>query len=72
MTELIHLTIPFVGRIYVQHDTITSKRYSSEMLRPSCGRELLLCCGRLRLYITPSSSLANEGKAPVLGGADTR
>lgn len=59
MTDL-SLTIPFAGRIYINRDLITLSRYTVEVLHSPCGRELLLCCGSLRVYLTPTSSLTNE------------
>lgn len=32
MTDLIHLTIPFLGGIYAQRDTVTTPRLSAERL----------------------------------------
>lgn len=60
MTDLRFLTLPFIGRIYAQWDTITTPRLTAEPLTSPAGRELLLCCGRLRVYLTPSSALAVE------------
>jgi hypothetical protein len=71
MTDLIYLTIPSVGRIYIQHGTVTIKQWSSEVMASTAGKELYLCCGRMRIYLTPASTLRNEGKAHALGGADT-
>lgn len=62
MTDLIYLTIPFLGRIYAQRDTVTKPRLSAEPLYSSCGREWLLCCGSLRVYLTPTATLASEGR----------
>lgn len=62
MTDLFHITLPLLGRIYAQRDTVTTPRLSVELLHSPSGRELLLCCGRLRLYLTPASSLASEGR----------
>lgn len=62
MTDLFHITIPFVGRIYAQRDRITVARYSVEALRKGCGKEVLLCLGQFRLYLTPASSIAAEGR----------
>ncbi|MGY9046784.1 hypothetical protein P775_15055 [Puniceibacterium antarcticum] len=61
MTDLIYMNIPFVGRLYAQHDTLTMYRWETETLTSSCGREYLLCCGRLRIYWTPASTLRSEG-----------
>lgn len=60
MTNLFSLSIPFVGRIFAQRDTVTTPRLSAERLHSASGGELLLCCGWLRVYLTPASSLASE------------
>lgn len=60
MIDLFFLTVPFIGRIYVQWDTITQPRLTAEQLTSPAGRELLLCCGCLRVYLTPSSTLTAE------------
>ena len=62
MTDLIYITLPLLGRIYAQRDTLTTPRLSVELLHSTAGRELLLCCGCLRLYLTPASALASEGR----------
>lgn len=62
MTDLIYLNIPFLGRIYAQRDTVTTPRLSAERLQSSCGKEWLLCCGSLRVYLTPAATLAAEGR----------
>lgn len=63
MTDLIHLTIPLIGRVYIQHDTITLCRWELERLRAPWGDELLLCCGRIRLYLTHASTIRAEGRS---------
>ena len=60
MTDLLFLTVPFIGRIYAEWDTITTPRLAAEPLTSPSGRELLLCCGRLRVYLTPRSALVAE------------
>lgn len=60
MTDLIFLTVPFIGRFYAQWDRITQPRLTAELLTSPAGRELLLCCGRLRVYLSPRSALVAE------------
>ncbi len=60
MTNFIQLTLPFIGRIYAQRNTVTKPRLAVEVLSSPCGKELLLCCGSLRVYLTPSPVLAAE------------
>ena len=60
MKSLFSLTVPFLGRIYAQRDTSTPPRLAAELLQSPCGREMLLYCGRLRLYLTPAAALAAE------------
>lgn len=54
MTNLIHLSIPLLGTVFAQRDTVTLSRFSAETLTSASGRELLLCMGSLRVYLTPS------------------
>ena len=63
MTDLIYLTIPSVGRIYIQHGTVTIKQWSSEVMASTAGKELYLCCGRMRIYLTPAEICAEVGDA---------
>lgn len=60
MTDLIFLTIPFLGRVYAQRDTITVPQLSIQQLHAPCGKEWLLCWGSLRVYLTLEDSLAAE------------
>lgn len=60
MQNLIHINLPFFGRIFLQLDRITIPRVSAEQLTTPCGKELLLCLGSLRLYLTPASVVAAE------------
>ncbi|WP_296765950.1 hypothetical protein [Sediminimonas sp.] len=60
MTDLIHITIPFLGRLYAQRDTITLRRVECAVLHGPSGKEYLLCLGRLRVYLTPPRVIAAE------------
>lgn len=61
MKDLIWITIPYIGRLYVQRDTITLSRFGWEVLEgPGHTTEYLLHLGRLRVYLTPATSLAAE------------
>ncbi len=63
MKDLIWITIPYIGRLYVQLDTITLSRFGWEVLGgPSHTTEYLLSIGRLRVYLTSSSLVAAEGR----------
>jgi hypothetical protein len=53
MRDLFHLTLPFVGSIYAQFDTLTLPRWEVEDVSGPAGSEWLICCGSLRIYLTP-------------------
>lgn len=62
MKDLLWVTIPYMGRVYMQSDAITRMRISWEELEgPRNTKEYLLCLGRLRVYFTPASLVAAEG-----------
>ncbi|WP_432450609.1 hypothetical protein [Aliiroseovarius marinus] len=63
MKELLHINIPYLGRLYAQWDTITPSRIEIEALVDETGCEYLICLGRLRAYITSAKTLANERAA---------
>lgn len=52
MRELIDIHIPLFGGIYLQWDTITTCHYAWEIIPHDRGRELYICAGRFRLYLT--------------------
>lgn len=58
MTNLLHLSIPLLGTVFAQRDTITRPRFAAKTLSSAAGRELLLCMGSLRVYLTPLPSRA--------------
>ena len=60
MTDILYLPIPFLGRIYAQRDTLTTRRFEWKVLHGSNGREYLLCLGSLRVYLTPAHVVAVE------------
>lgn len=61
MKDLIWITIPHVGRLYVQRRPYTLGRIEWEVLvGPGDAKEYLLHLGRLRVYLTPASALAAE------------
>lgn len=63
MTDILYLPIPFLGRIYAQRDTVTTRRFEWEVLNGSNGREHLLCLGSLRVYLTPAHVVGVEGRS---------
>ena len=63
MKDLIWITIPYIGRLYVQRDTITLSRFGWEVLEgPRHTKDYLLSMGSLRVHLTPASLLATEGR----------
>ncbi|OWY12324.1 hypothetical protein B6V72_14610 [Thioclava sp. F34-6] len=60
MTDLIYITLPFLGRIYAQRDTITLRQYAWEVLSSANGNEYLLSLGSLRVYLVPARVVAAE------------
>lgn len=60
MTDILYLPIPFLGSIYAQRDTVTTRRIKWEVLHGPNGREYLLCLGTLRVYLTPAHVVAVE------------
>lgn len=60
MTDLLQLTIPILGRVYAQRDTVTTRRIEWQALPSPNGTEYLLCLGSLRVYLTPTHVVAAE------------
>ncbi len=55
MHNLFTVPLPFIGEVFFQWDTITMSRWSIEPEDYGFGVEPLVCCGKLRLYFTPST-----------------
>lgn len=60
MKDLIFLTIPYLGRFYVQRDTITLRRWELENLTGPLAASGF-CAYALRVYLTPEASSRAEG-----------
>jgi len=56
---LMYLNLPLIGSIYT-HPAPNALRPSAEILTADGGSELLLYCGRARIYLTPARTVAGE------------
>lgn len=57
MTNLACITVPVLGRVLAQWDSITTPHLAAELLTGPQGSELCLRAGRLHVYLTPWAAL---------------